>query len=102
MKISGRGAPNNVLSKRFQLPEREEDGDWLDARDEVDGEPPKLRTSVFVEKPKTIITRNSSPDIAFDRSINVWFLIPHTKRHAAWSVVLNQRGGSSDVHVQFA
>lgn len=72
MKISGRGAPNNVLSKRFQLPEREEDGDWLDARDEVDGEPPKLRTSVFVEKPKTIITRNSSPDIAFDRSINVW------------------------------
>ncbi|MCB1420409.1 MAG: radical SAM protein, partial [Notoacmeibacter sp.] len=27
-------------------------------------------TDVQVEKPKTIITRNSSPDISFDRSIN--------------------------------
>jgi DNA repair photolyase len=31
---------------------------------------PKLKTTVFEENPKTIITRNLSPDISFDRSIN--------------------------------
>ena len=31
---------------------------------------PPFRTDVQVEKPRTIITRNTSPDIAFDRSIN--------------------------------
>jgi DNA repair photolyase len=67
---AGRGAPENRTPTRFNLPERETDGDWLDAREEVDGEAPPLRTTVTVEKPKTIITRNSSPDIGFDRSIN--------------------------------
>lgn len=31
---------------------------------------PAFKTQVQVEKPRTIITRNSSPDISFDRSIN--------------------------------
>lgn len=31
---------------------------------------PPFRTHVQVEKPKTIITKNDSPDISFDRSIN--------------------------------
>ncbi|MCB8838758.1 PA0069 family radical SAM protein [Aurantimonas sp. VKM B-3413] len=31
---------------------------------------PAFKTDVQVEKPKTIITRNTSPDISFDRSIN--------------------------------
>jgi DNA repair photolyase len=31
---------------------------------------PPFRTEVQVEKPRTIITRNDSPDISFDRSIN--------------------------------
>jgi DNA repair photolyase len=31
---------------------------------------PRLRTEIFTEAPKTIITRNDSPDISFDRSIN--------------------------------
>lgn len=31
---------------------------------------PPFRTEVQVEKPRTIITRNESPDIPFDRSIN--------------------------------
>ncbi len=65
-----RGATLNTESRRFNLPEREADGDWLDAREDVDGEAPKLRTTVTVEKARTIITRNSSPDIAFDRSVN--------------------------------
>src|SRR5882757_9402501 len=66
---AGRGAPENLTPTRFNLPSREADGDWLDAREELDG-PPPLRTTVTVEKPKTIITRNASPDIGFDRSIN--------------------------------
>jgi DNA repair photolyase len=66
----GRGAPENRTPTRFNLPVRESDGDWLDARDALDGGPPPLRTTVTVEKPKTIIARNSSPDIGFDRSIN--------------------------------
>ncbi|HEX8580013.1 MAG TPA: PA0069 family radical SAM protein [Allosphingosinicella sp.] len=66
----GRGAPENRLPTRFNLPTREVDGDWLDARRDIDGEAPPLRTTVTVEKPKSIITRNTSPDIGFDRSIN--------------------------------
>ncbi|TIQ52941.1 MAG: radical SAM protein, partial [Mesorhizobium sp.] len=31
---------------------------------------PPFKTEVQVEKPRTIITRNESPDISFDRSIN--------------------------------
>jgi DNA repair photolyase len=65
-----RGATLNRESKRFNLPEREADGDWLDDRTGIDGEAPPLRTSVTIEKPKTIITRNQSPDVGFDRSIN--------------------------------
>jgi len=66
----GRGATLNTTPQRFNLKAREEDGDWLDSRDDLDGEMPKLRTTVTVEKPRTIITRNQSPDIGFDRSIN--------------------------------
>jgi DNA repair photolyase len=67
---NGRGAPENRTPTRFNLPVREADGDWLDAREEIDGDTPPLRTTVTVEKPKTIIARNTSPDIGFDRSIN--------------------------------
>ena len=66
----GRGAPENRTPTRFGLAVREAEGDWLDSRDEIDGEAPPLRTTVTVEKPKTIISRNVSPDVGFDRSIN--------------------------------
>lgn len=68
----GRGAPENRTPDRFNLPAREADGDWLDAREEVDGALPPLRTTVTVEHPKTIISRNQSPDVGFDRSINAY------------------------------
>jgi DNA repair photolyase len=67
---SGRGATVNDRPQRFGLAAREADGDWLDQRDDVDGEAPPLRTTVTIEKPKTIIARNTSPDVGFDRSIN--------------------------------
>lgn len=65
-----RGATLNAVSGRFGLPSAEADGDWLDLREALDGAPAPLRTSVTVETPRTIISRNSSPDVPFDRSIN--------------------------------
>ena len=61
----GRGAATNV-SGRFEIERREEfDDGWT--RDEA---PEPLATEVTLERPKSIITRNNSPDIPFDRSIN--------------------------------
>jgi DNA repair photolyase len=68
--ISGRGASANPRPTRTGSLDREPDGDWLDAAELIDGAPPPLRTTVTVEHPKTIIARNTSPDIGFDRSIN--------------------------------
>ena len=65
-----RGATLNALSGRFALPTSEDDPDWLDARELIDGAAPPLRTTVTVEHPRTIINRVTSPDIPFDRSIN--------------------------------
>lgn len=65
-----RGATENAVSGRFALPVRDTDGDWLDWRETVDGAEPVLRTSVTIEQPRTIIARNASPDMPFDRSIN--------------------------------
>ena len=67
-----RGATLNGESTRFKLPERLADGDWLDEREALDEGPPPLRTTVTVEQPKTIITRNASPDVPFDRSVNAY------------------------------
>ena len=67
-----RGATYNKLSNRFCLPERFTDGEWLDSVELLDGAMPPPKTTVTVERPKSIITRNKSPDIAFDRSINAY------------------------------
>ena len=67
--ISGRGATRNATPTRFNLQERVEEGEWLDQVEALDGVP-KRRTTVTIEHPRTILTRNSSPDIGFDRSIN--------------------------------
>jgi DNA repair photolyase len=67
---SGRGAVTNDASERFNMNAREADGDWLDEREDIDGSSPPLRTTVTVERPKTILSRNNSPDIPFDKSVN--------------------------------
>jgi DNA repair photolyase len=67
--IKARGATRNSTPVRFNLKERVVDGDWLDSVEALDGVAPR-RTTVTIEKPRTILTRNSSPDIGFDRSIN--------------------------------
>ncbi|WP_074766517.1 PA0069 family radical SAM protein [Paraburkholderia fungorum] len=66
----GRGAVTNVQG-RYEVDQREvvDDG-WLHVA-EVEGDEPKvLRTQIFEERAKTILTRNSSPDIPFGVSLN--------------------------------
>lgn len=70
--VAGRGAQSGVVPTRFRLATREVDADWLDERADIDGAPPPLRTTVIEEHPKTILTFNQSPDIAFDRSVNAY------------------------------
>jgi DNA repair photolyase len=61
----GRAATLNP-SSRFDKHSRHVFDDGWQTLDEL----PPFRTHVQVEKPKTIITKNDSPDISFDRSIN--------------------------------
>jgi DNA repair photolyase len=61
----GRGAGVN-MSGRFEAYSRSLFDDGWQGLEEL----PAFRTTVFEEKPKTIITRNDSPDISFDQSIN--------------------------------
>jgi DNA repair photolyase len=61
----GRGAASNATG-RFEPMKREAFDDGWDA----DEEAPLFKTEVIHERARTIITRNESPDISFDRSIN--------------------------------
>jgi DNA repair photolyase len=72
MTIHGRGAQSRHVPSRFGLASRESDGDWLDAREDIDGPATKLRTTVTEEFPKTVLSFNRSPDIPFDRSLNAY------------------------------
>ncbi len=65
----GRGALSNATGRfEKQYAEPFDDG-WGDETDE-DFKPQTIRTETILEKPKTIITYNTSPDISFDRTIN--------------------------------
>ena len=68
----GRGAASGDVSTRFGLAARETDGDWRDHVRTLEGPPVKLRTHVTEERPKTILSFNTSPDVPFDRSINAY------------------------------
>lgn len=71
-RIRGRGAQSAEAPARFGLAAREADGDWRDFIETLDGTPPRWRTTVTEERPKSIVTFNRSPDIAFDRSVNAY------------------------------
>lgn len=76
-KRAMRGATGNALSVRFGIPTMEDDGDWLDARDAIDGPRPTVRTSVQDVQSRTILSYNESPDVPFDRSINPFIGCEH-------------------------
>ncbi|RWO80860.1 MAG: PA0069 family radical SAM protein [Mesorhizobium sp.] len=61
----GRSADINP-SGRFEPVSRHVFDDGWNSLEEL----PPFKTEVQVEKPRTIVTRNESPDISFDRSIN--------------------------------
>src|SRR5215510_7195222 len=65
--LKGRGARSNA-SSRYDVEKRVAfDDGWN--RDDEQG-PPPLKTEIIRDATRTIITRNDSPDISFDRSIN--------------------------------
>jgi DNA repair photolyase len=66
LRAPGRGAVTNRAG-RFEPHAREEVEDGWDLQEE---DLPPLRTEVRLERPRTVITRNTSPDVPFDRSIN--------------------------------
>jgi DNA repair photolyase len=61
----GRGARSNA-SGRFERQYAEPFDDGWTTEEKL----PTLQTETILEKPKTIITYNTSPDIGFDRTIN--------------------------------
>jgi DNA repair photolyase len=61
----GRGAAINS-SGRFEPVSRQLEDDGWDSLEDL----PVFKTEVQVEKPRSIISRNDSPDIPFDRSVN--------------------------------
>ena len=67
----GRGAVSN-LQGRYEKDERERvDDGWTHVSEEGEtDDAPVLRTQVFEERAKSILTRNSSPDIPFSVSLN--------------------------------
>jgi len=64
--LKGRGARSNE-SSRYDTEKRVRFDDGWNREDE---EPPPLKTEIIRDSTRTIITRNDSPDISFDRSIN--------------------------------
>jgi DNA repair photolyase len=70
-KIKGRGALSN-RDGRFARYEHEPDVDALAAAAAAaeESEPPKPTTNLHIDHARTIIARNQSPDVGFDRSIN--------------------------------
>src|SRR5438874_2097535 len=64
--LRGRGALSNA-SGRYERETRVLVDDGWTKDDET---PPPLKTEVLRDSSRTIITRNASPDISFDRSIN--------------------------------
>ncbi len=62
---NGRGALSNATS-RYDDEKRIRTTDGWDIEDEL----PPLRTSLTKDATRTILARNSSPDVPFDRSIN--------------------------------
>ena len=61
----GRGALTNAAGRHERLNREAEHDGW-----ELEDDLPRLRTDVQIDASRTILARNASPDIPFDRSIN--------------------------------
>ncbi|HEX8233140.1 MAG TPA: PA0069 family radical SAM protein [Caulobacteraceae bacterium] len=66
LQLRGRGARSNASGRYESLTAEAFDDGWT----AEDPEPRQIRTELQAERARTIISRNQSPDISFDRSIN--------------------------------
>lgn len=64
--LKGRGAAENEVGRYERYRRAATDDGWGGA----DEDPPPLRTRLFVDSSRAVITRNESPDVPYDRSIN--------------------------------
>ena len=64
--LKGRGAVTNADGRYERFSHVKEDDSW----GILDEELPPLKTTVLYDATRSIIARNSSPDLSFDRSIN--------------------------------
>lgn len=64
--LRGRGAVSNAVGRYERYARVLLDDGWT----ESDETPPALKTEITIDATRTIIARNKSPDISFDRSIN--------------------------------
>jgi DNA repair photolyase len=69
-RARGRGALSNTVGRYERQTRVLVDDGWDDGWRDDDLTPPPLRTEVIRDATRTIIARNQSPDISFDRSIN--------------------------------
>jgi hypothetical protein len=69
-RIKGRGAIANPANP-FEQYHLEDDPEWLEeiARD-PDAVPPSPLTVLFTDDTQTLITKNTSPDLSFEYSLN--------------------------------
>lgn len=65
--LKGRGAVSNHVGRYEALSGERVDDGWDGPEPD---EPPRLRTTVGVDTSRTVIARNQSPDVPFDRSLN--------------------------------
>lgn len=68
--LRGRGALSNEVGRYEKQSRVLVDDGWDDGWRDDDLAPPPRRTEVIRDATRTIIARNNSPDISFDRSIN--------------------------------
>ena len=72
--IKGHGAASYVRGRFEKTVAEAEDDGWGSVyavdEGETDAPPPKLRTEVTVERARSIISRNQSPDLPFSQSLN--------------------------------
>lgn len=61
----GRGAAVNPAGRYERLVAEPVDDGW-----EIDEDLPPLRTEVAIDRSRTVLVHNSSPDVPFDRSVN--------------------------------
>ncbi len=67
-RLRGRGAPANPVG-RFEAWRREAVDDGWGGLEQLAGDPPP-RTEVYTDRARSVISRNDSPDVPFEQSIN--------------------------------